>query len=173
MSPGAPCGPAAGSSPRAASGGPGLGSAGTPAGRAAASPKAQGTRENYAQLPGIRVCSQYGIRARLMGSASIAMVCSRRVFHFTAILIFPRIPRTRFWQSFWLKLAISCAGWRLPDDRMEFQANKHFGTNSKDGLLSSFHSKPPHDHFKLLGSKVSVGGSTHGEPACRHKASKA
>jgi len=61
-----------------------------------------------------------------------------------------------------LKNALEAAGWRLPDDRMECQANRHVDPTTWLAL-SRFKLQPAGHSFKLLGSKGSVAGTSHSD----------
>ena len=61
-----------------------------------------------------------------------------------------------------LKAALGRAGWRLPDDRMEYQSNR-FVLETDLPALEHFVRLPLGSSFKVLGCKMSVAGTSHAD----------
>ena len=59
-----------------------------------------------------------------------------------------------------IREALAPAGWRFPDDRVEFQANRHVLSSSLEALAAKFQSRGANQTIKLLGSMVNVVGNT-------------
>ena len=61
-----------------------------------------------------------------------------------------------------LQLGLARAGWRLPDDRLEWQANKHVAASDLT-RLAPFSQKLPGTCFKILGSMANANGTSHAD----------
>ena len=61
-----------------------------------------------------------------------------------------------------LQAALSSAGWRLPDDRMEYQVNRHI-CESDLAVMHPFSRRPSGVAFKTLGCKIVVAGTSHAD----------
>ena len=84
------------------------------------------------------------------------------VFFCDNILIFAHSVRDYVEISNRLKRGLEEVGWRLPDDRMECQLNRHVPAGCEH-LLANFTVRLLSHSFKILGSKGSVSGTSHAD----------